>query len=345
MNQRIGQDEAPESRPNLRTDDGTVFIYNSQLGVYEPYKRSDEDRDAHSDPAGKQSRFGFGQHWQKHWGFWITTLLSIVTLVVLGLYTYFAGRQTKASEDAVKETRNAVNVASDTLQHTKDQEAAQAPIDKESRDKAQAAADGSAKLAQNSIQATTEVARQDQRAWVGLENMTVTSYRRYPAMHIRTEDGKVLLPDRSIQMAVDLKMRNFGRSAAQHIQIYPELLLTTSPDLHRNDPGCKSSYPASDAGYTLLPTQPLKIGYGLVLNLPPGVVAASEQAGSGGLLLRVLGCIVYSDSVSKKVLHHTPFSYALNYNGSSFIPYDLSSSDDGDLWKAEQLTIDPGPAD
>lgn len=96
-------------------------------------------------------------------------------------------------------------------------------------------------------------------------------------------------------------------------------------------------------GYTVLPTQPLEAAHDLRVVLPPDVVAASKLPKDEGVILRILGCIVYSDSVSGKT-HHTPFSYALEYNGFSNIPNNLVSSD-SDLWKAKQLTIDPGPAD
>ena len=115
MDQKIGQDESPESRPNLRCDDGTLFIYSRDRGVYEPYKHSEEERDSYANPNSKNSGIFFAKFWRKHWAFTVTTAISLLTLIVVALYTYYARQQVCATGKAVEEARKSVVTAARSM--------------------------------------------------------------------------------------------------------------------------------------------------------------------------------------------------------------------------------------
>ena len=113
---------------------------------------------------------------------------------------------------------------------------------------------------------------------------------------------------------------------------------------NRNEKACKDSYAASDSGYSLLPSETLPGTYGLATSATQMHEARIENPGNGSLGLKVIGCIIYTDDIGKKVLHHTPFSYVLENKArrlgvtinTPWIPDDHLS--------LTQLTIDPGAA-
>jgi len=90
MDQRIHQEEGHESRPNFSCDDGIVFIYNPNSGIYEPYERSKEDRNAEQKGIGQHRGSVFGKFMRKRWKFLITTFISLATLAVVSFYTWYA---------------------------------------------------------------------------------------------------------------------------------------------------------------------------------------------------------------------------------------------------------------
>jgi hypothetical protein len=102
MNQRINQEDSPENRPNFSCEDGTVFIYAKERGLYEPYEKSKEDQDKAGAGERKKSRNPFVKHWGEPMQFWITTIISIATVLVVGVYTYYARQQWYATTQAMK---------------------------------------------------------------------------------------------------------------------------------------------------------------------------------------------------------------------------------------------------
>ncbi len=99
----------------------------------------------------------------------------------------------------------------------------------------------STKAAKSAADTAKDALVLDERPWVGVESVVPTHYNRYPAMQVQTLGGKTLGLEDNIQIMVDFTLRNFGRSAAQHVQIYPDLLLLLAPDSDRHNPGCKPS--------------------------------------------------------------------------------------------------------
>jgi hypothetical protein len=108
MDHRIDQCESSESRPNLCCDDGTLFIYNRDAGIYEPYKKSEEDNYDAAQKSGKDSGNRFAKHWQKHWPIWVPAIINLLTLTAVCFYTYFAREQACAAIGAVKATNRAI---------------------------------------------------------------------------------------------------------------------------------------------------------------------------------------------------------------------------------------------
>jgi hypothetical protein len=277
----------------------------------------------------------------------ITSTVEIVGILVLITYTIFSGVQWAQMRWTNRLTRESINGSDKSLKQTLEKMQGQIEATNKLYGEAQQQTQklaAQAKAAQDTADTAQKALTLDNRAWVGLESVTPTFYAQYPTIQVKTVGGKNMTFNANVQLTVEFVVRNLGHSAAQHVQMFPELLFTQSPDLHRNDPGCKPSYPRNDLGYDVLPGQPLLLTHGLRAEFPPDVIEAGKQPRDPGMLLRILGCIVYSDNVSKGKIHHTPFSYALEYNGQSDIPRNLPKSD-GSLWKAKQLPIDPGPAD
>jgi hypothetical protein len=108
MDKKISQDGSPESRPNLRSDDDTLFVYNRHGGIYEPYKRSEEDNYEKSTTPNQSTSGRFAKHWRKHWIIWVPVSINFLTLVVVAIYTYYARQQVCVSMKAVDSANRSI---------------------------------------------------------------------------------------------------------------------------------------------------------------------------------------------------------------------------------------------
>ena len=189
------------------------------------------------------------------------------------------------------------------------------------------AAEDQQRLGGKSLQATINDFHQEQRPWVGVENAEPRDFGRYFGW--------------SIQIGIVFSLRNYGRSPAERVEIYPELEVMTEENRHH--PACKRSYPKDDLGYSVLPTEMLRITH--VINVRQSEIdnAVKLQKGDRNLFLKVFGCVVYRESSTGR-MHHTPFSYALELTNSHYITSDTTQIDDK-LMKLEKLTIYAGQAD
>jgi hypothetical protein len=115
MDRKINQEESPENRPNFRCQDETVFIYAKERGVYEAYEKSEEDRDKAGAAERKKSSNPFVKYWGKPMRFWITTIVSLAGVIVVGLYTYYARQQWCATQKEATEAHNAVDASTHAM--------------------------------------------------------------------------------------------------------------------------------------------------------------------------------------------------------------------------------------
>jgi hypothetical protein len=115
MDQKIDQQESPENRSNFYCEDGTVFIYSKERRLYEPYEKPKEDQDKTSAAEHNKSRNPFVKHWSKGMRFWITTSVSLLGVIVVGIYTFYARRQWCATQQAAIQARRSVNAAIEAM--------------------------------------------------------------------------------------------------------------------------------------------------------------------------------------------------------------------------------------
>jgi len=146
-------------------------------------------------------------------------------------------------------------------------------------------------------------------------------------------------------MSVDFGLRNYGHSAAQHVQIFPEFII--SSDETRHNPACKKTYPPNDLGYVVLPTELLQTTY--AMNIQASAILEDRRKHprppeDRNIFMEVIGCVVYSDGVSNGQLHHTPFSYGLELRDGSYITLDKMVISP-QLMDLRKMIIDRGTAD
>ncbi len=156
--------------------------------------------------------------------------------------------------------------------------------------------------AQQALQTTIDNFHQEQRAWIGIAATNPLSYSTDPST-------------RSASMTVAFTLENYGHSAAEHVHFLA--VLESDPTVN--------SIPCSDAaklhgGDILLPTQTRTLNWVMTLKrdqMEKGWNHQNPQLGNT-LLLKILGCIEYSDREGEKPPHFTPFSY-LVYRKDAYI--------------------------
>lgn len=177
-----------------------------------------------------------------------------------------------------------------------------------------------------SVSAIIETTHQDLRPWVGVESAVPKNFWR---------------PLGNIQIDVDFGLRNYGRSVAERVRIYPELLISSKAN--RYESACHTSYQKNDLGYSLVPTETLHTTYGMNVSASQIEDVIKNQHGDRNLFLKIIGCVVYSEQGKKTAIHHTPFSYALELTNRQYITANTMTVDD-QLMRLKQLGIYPGPA-
>jgi hypothetical protein len=191
--------------------------------------------------------------------------------------------------------------ASDTVAEMQKQTAAQ--------EGTAGAAKKAANIAKDSLKATIDSFHNEDRAWVGI---TETKPIRY------TTDSS----NQSVDMTVAFTLRNYGRSAADHVRFLAEL----SSDPSIASPSCDEV--AKDRmGDVLLPTQERTLNWAMNLTSNQMVKGWTHQNPQTGrmLFLRVFGCIEYYDKKGEQPPHRTPFSYIVFWN-KGYITADTKST-------------------
>ena len=199
--------------------------------------------------------------------------------------------------------------ASDTVAEMQKQTVAQ----KGTAEAAKKAAD----TAKDSLKATIDSFHNEDRAWVGISGAKPISYA--------TED-----PNR-VSLTVAFTLRNYGRSAADHVRFLAQL--DSDPSIA--GPSCDEV--AKDRmGDVLLPTQERTLNWVMNLTSDQMVKGWTHQNPQLGrmLFLKVYGCIEYYDRKGEQPPHRTPFSYIVFWNKGS-ITADTKSI------PGEELRLEP----
>ena len=110
MDRWIRQDEQQEGRPNLRTDDGVLFVFNAQSGYYEPYTGATENHDSAAKIKGKTPRALSVAVARDLPVVAITIIISILTFIVVAIYTCYARTQATAATDSVNNASDAMKL-------------------------------------------------------------------------------------------------------------------------------------------------------------------------------------------------------------------------------------------
>jgi hypothetical protein len=147
-----------------------------------------------------------GNHIQKtkimpeHWANSVQAVCTVLIVLITAYYTRAAFRQAAASETAANAARDAVGIASRTLCETQRSNLAQEELSEANRTSAE-------KTASDSLNATIKIARQDQRAWVGL-------------IHTETLGGKQSKDGNSFSYdSVRVAFRNSGKTPALKVSV------------------------------------------------------------------------------------------------------------------------------
>jgi hypothetical protein len=116
MDQKIIQEESPENRPNFRCEDDTVFIYAKERSVYEPYEKAKEDQEKAGAAERKKSPNPFVKYWGEPMCFWITTVIGLAGVVVVGMYTHYAREQWCVMSQTLHEMKTQTDNARDAME-------------------------------------------------------------------------------------------------------------------------------------------------------------------------------------------------------------------------------------
>lgn len=144
-----------------------------------------------------------------------------------------------------------------------------------------------------SMQATIDNFHKEDRAWVGISNAKPLRFTPNAAT-------------RSANMLVAFTLRNYGHSAANNVRFLAVL---------ESDPTIVSlscdEVAKIHAGEVLLPTQEHTLNWAMNLTSDQIAKGWSHQNPALGqeLVLRIVGCIEYTDRNGENLPHRTPFSY------------------------------------
>jgi hypothetical protein len=200
--------------------------------------------------------------------------------------------------------------ASDTVAEMQKQSGAQ--------ERTAGAAKRGADIAKDSLKATIDSFHNEDRAWVGISETKPISY---------VPDS----PNQYVDMTVAFTLRNYGRSAADHVRFLAEL--NSDPSIA--GPSCDEV--AKDRmGDVLLPTQERTLNWVMRLTSEQMVKGWAHQNPQTGrmLFLKVYGCIEYYDRKGEQPPHRTPFSYIVFWN-KGYITADTKSI------PGEELRLEP----
>jgi hypothetical protein len=138
-------------------------------------------------------------------------------------------------------------------------------------------------------------------------------------------------------------LRNYGKSPAERVEVQPKFEIMEADNRH--DAACEPSYSETDSGYSVLPTEPLEVTYGINVQRPEIEAALKKQGTDRSLFFKVIGCVVYREAGNMSKTHHTPFMYGLEIKDNLYyINADMTSVPDN-LLELKKLTIYSGPSD
>jgi uncharacterized membrane protein len=256
-------------------------------------------------------------------------MLALNRFLVIGTFIAAAVSiwQAHIAQTSARAAEAAVTVASNALEDSRESNRQQAKIAEEAREDAKQAAESSAKEAAASLQSTIDDAHQELRAWVALEGAKPTDFSNIGGQ---------------IQLNVNFTLRNYGRSIAEEVEIYPRLEILTPAT--RKQIGCRSGYPKNDLGYNLLPSEQLQGTW--ALNVSPQSIRETIRSHprDRNIFLEVAGCVVYREGGNKGAAHHTPFYYGLELTDRSYVTADTLKIPD-ERMELKQMMVYPGPAD
>jgi hypothetical protein len=166
----------------------------------------------------------------------------------------------------------------------------------------------SEKQSSAALQATVDSFHTEDRAWVGISQTRPLNYVTDPVTH-------------AVNMTVAFTFRNYGHSAAQHVRFIAEL----------NSDFGDISVPCDELAKNhmedvLLPTQEQTLNWAMNLTSAQMAKGWSHQNPQMGrmLLLKIAGCIEYTDRDDESIPHRTPFSYMVFWT-KSYITADIST--------------------
>ena len=165
----------------------------------------------------------------------------------------------------------------------------------------------SATVASNkALQASVEFAQRQQRAWVGVESATPTLLKR--------NDAK-----QSLELSVTFSLRNFGRSAADHVRISAVLI---PEDLNQLSQDVCTTRLDNLPGDVLIPGQAHELSQDVLVSIQElRLVTSRPQRNLGnGVVIQLQGCVRYSDSFDPSFSFSTPFAYFLTGKNGLITP-------------------------
>lgn len=230
---------------------------------------------------------------------WFTGALMVATFCTIGIGIWQAAiyrAQLNAMQGQLDEMRRSGAAATDQTWQAIGNINWMARSMDMSQKVAQRSIESGERQSKTALNASIENMHQEQRAWVGIADVKPLGYTPDVAAH-------------SASMTVAFTLRNYGRSAAEHVRFLAEL---------ESDPtvfslSCDEVAIKNRGGDVLLPTQVHTLNW--VMNLTytqmeKGWAHQNPQLGHN-LILRIVGCIEYSDRDREVPPHRTPFTYVV----------------------------------
>ena len=215
-------------------------------------------------------------------------------LIAAGKYSAYAANQNAQASRSFAESASAISKGVD---------------DAVSRLQAQAlatelASESSNLNARRALDAAIDTAHQQQRAWIGIDEVIPFLLHRDAAAQV-------------LQLTATLRLQNHGRSAAEHILVRSYL----SADVRNigSSPQCERQSKPDYVGDVIYPDEKHSTRITVEIKTSEMVEALRSQNPQLGRvsLLRLQGCVTYQDRPHEKPQHDTPFSFfVIQKNGS-----------------------------
>ncbi|HTJ30721.1 MAG TPA: hypothetical protein VL346_09485 [Acidobacteriaceae bacterium] len=168
------------------------------------------------------------------------------------------------------------------------------------------------------MQTTIDSFHREERAWIGISKTNPLNFTPNAATQ-------------SANMVVAFTLRNYGRSAAENVRFIADL--ESDPTIYSLS--CDEANKIH-AGMVLLPTQEHTLHWTMNLTSDQITKGWSHQNPVFGhtLMLRIVGCIEYTDRDGENPPHSTPFSYLVMWPKGGFITLNTTVP-------GEELSLEP----